>query len=91
MAYYNPHLTGWYNPFYTANNQGFGHCFDTLLDAWHCLFGHCSFAVKPPGTLLCVKIEVRRCPRGTGGHRRRGVWRCTAAPEVRLLVGVDET
>ncbi len=26
MAYYNPHVTGQYNPLYTANNQGFGHC-----------------------------------------------------------------
>ena len=22
----NPHITGMYNPLYTANNQGFGHC-----------------------------------------------------------------
>ncbi len=26
MAYYNPNMTGLYNPLYTANNQGFGHC-----------------------------------------------------------------
>ncbi len=26
MAYYNPHMTGLYNPLYTANDQGFGHC-----------------------------------------------------------------
>ena len=25
-AYYNPYITGKYNPLYTANNQGFGHC-----------------------------------------------------------------
>ncbi len=23
MIYYNPHITGQYNPLYTANNQGF--------------------------------------------------------------------
>ena len=26
MAYYKPHTSGYYNPLYTANNQGFGHC-----------------------------------------------------------------
>ena len=26
MTYYNPHITGWYNPLYTLNNQGFFHC-----------------------------------------------------------------
>ena len=26
MADYNPCITGWYNPLYTANKQGFGHC-----------------------------------------------------------------
>ena len=25
MGYYNPYITGWYNPLYTANNQGFFH------------------------------------------------------------------
>ena len=26
MAYYNPHITGQYNPLYTANNKGLGYC-----------------------------------------------------------------
>ena len=26
MVYYNPYILGWYNPLYTPNNQGFGHC-----------------------------------------------------------------
>ena len=26
MVYYNPHITGQYNPLYTINNQGFFHC-----------------------------------------------------------------
>ncbi len=26
MVYYNPYRTGQYNPLYTTNNQGFGHC-----------------------------------------------------------------
>ena len=30
MAYYNPQTTGYYNPFYTANKQGFGHCSHVL-------------------------------------------------------------
>ena len=26
MVYYNPHITGQYNPLYNPNNQGFFHC-----------------------------------------------------------------
>ena len=31
MVYYNPHITGQYNPLYNLNNQGFFHC--SLVDA----------------------------------------------------------
>ena len=33
MAYYNPHITGWYNPLYTLNNQGQGF-FIAQMESW---------------------------------------------------------
>ena len=32
MLYYNPYITGQYNPLYTLNNQGFFHCSHGLMD-----------------------------------------------------------
>ena len=37
MAYYNPHMTGLFNPLYTANNQGFGHCSTEISGSWSLL------------------------------------------------------
>jgi len=33
-AYCNPHLTALYNPLYTANNQGIGHCIVAMANHW---------------------------------------------------------
>ena len=39
MAHYNSHITGWQNPLYTANNQGFGLCSFQLS----CMINDCTW------------------------------------------------
>ena len=37
LAYYNPYITGYYNPLYNPTNQGFFHgssCFGEIHDEW---------------------------------------------------------
>ena len=47
-AYYNPNITGWYNPLFTANNEGFGHCSVEVGSLSHYLNG---FSTIPGGVL----------------------------------------
>ena len=58
MVYYNPHITGQYNPLYTPNNQGFYllnlFCSEKYLGWAHLLLR--MLAYKQPG---CLKIFSR--------------------------------
>ena len=77
MTYYNPHITGWYNPLYTLNNQGFFHCSGVNNPrAWPDL--HLNFKKQPSyghhrsrSNLPCTNLvgDVRICNSCLdGGH-----------------------
>ena len=59
MVYYNPHITGQYNPLYTLNNQGFSSMLSCLAGVVLYIYIYKSVSEKNTGSWLINHLKIK--------------------------------